>query len=220
MQLVIFDIDGTILDTTNTDHSCFIRTFKDLYQINLDNVDWKDYQHVTDWGLTIEIFQKWFYRGPTPNEIYTIKTHFKSLLKKHIHQITEVKKALSFIALLSTTPGIAIGFATGGWRETALLKCKTIGLDLNDFVCKSSNDHYNRAEIIKLVIQEAMDKDKIKKFNSISYFGDGIWDYTATKQLGINFIGVDVKNNNQLKNLGVKNIINNYAEYNKILRWI
>ena len=35
MKLLIFDIDGTILDSTEADDQCFIQTFKDLYQISV-----------------------------------------------------------------------------------------------------------------------------------------------------------------------------------------
>lgn len=57
MKLIIFDIDGTILDSVNADDKCFIQTFKDLYQIDLTNADWNDFTNVTDTGLTNEIFK-------------------------------------------------------------------------------------------------------------------------------------------------------------------
>ena len=97
MKLLIFDIDGTILDSVNADDKCFIQTFKDLYQIDLTNADWNDFTNVTDTGLTNEIFQKWFNREPKKEEIENIKSYFKNLLKNHSQQFTEIKKSLSFI---------------------------------------------------------------------------------------------------------------------------
>lgn len=220
MKLIIFDIDGTILDSVNADDRCFIQTFKDLYQIDLTNVDWNDFENVTDAGLTIEIFQKWLNRVPKKEEIETIKNHFKNLLENSINEFTEIDKALSFIESLSKNPDFEIGFATGGWKETAELKCNSIGLRLNDFIFKSSNDHFNRAKIIELVIKEALDKHRIKNFETVIYIGDGLWDYKTTNELEIDFIGIDFKNNNKLYNAGVKKIIENYSEPNKILNWI
>ena len=220
MKLIIFDIDGTILDSVNADDKCFIQTFKDLYQIDLTNVKWNDFKNVTDSGLTIEIFKKWLNREPRKEEIETIKTHFKNLLENSVNEFTEIDKALSFIKFLSKNPNFEIGFATGGWKETAELKCNSIDLRLNDFIFKSSNDHFNRAKIIELVIKEALNKHRIENFETVIYFGDGLWDYKTTNELGIDFIGIDFKNNNKLYNAGVKKIIENYSESNKILNWI
>jgi beta-phosphoglucomutase-like phosphatase (HAD superfamily) len=80
MKLIIFDIDGTILDSVNADNKCFTQTFKDLYQIDLTNTDWNDFKNVTDTGLTNEIFEKLLHRVAEKEEIETIKAHFKSLL--------------------------------------------------------------------------------------------------------------------------------------------
>ena len=220
MKLIIFDIDGTILDSVNADNKCFIQTFKDLYQIDLTNVDWNDFKNVTDTGLTIEIFEKWLKRIPEKVEIETIKTYFKSLIENCVNEFTEIEKALSFIKLLINKSDFEIGFATGGWKETAELKCNSIGLNLNEFIFKSCSDHFNRAKIIELVIKDALDKNSNKEYESILYFGDGLWDLKTTIELGIDFIGVDFNNNNKLYNAGVEKVIENYAELDKILNWI
>ncbi|MDH7447816.1 HAD family hydrolase [Aquimarina mycalae] len=220
MKLIIFDIDGTILDSVNADDKCFIKTFKDLFKIDLTNVDWNDFKNVTDTGLTIEIFQKWFNREPKKEDIENIKSYFKSLLINHTQQFTEIEKSLSFIKLISIKPDFEIGFATGGWKETAELKCNSVGLNLNDYIFKSSNDHYKRGEIIEFVIKDALKKNNVSEFESITYFGDGLWDYKTTQTLGIDFIGVDFKKNRKLKNMGVEKVIANFVESEKILNWI
>ena len=220
MKLIIFDIDGTILNSVNADDKCFIQTFHDLYQIDLKNTDWNDFNNVTDTGLTIEIFERWFNREPKKEEIENIKTHFKNLLKEHTQEFTEIEKSLSFIELASTRTDFEVGFATGGWKETAELKCSTVGLNLNNYIFKSSNDHYNRGKIIEFVIREALEKQNVKEFESIIYFGDGLWDYKTTQTLGIEFIGVDFKRNRKLKRTGVEKVIENFIESEKIMNWI
>jgi len=220
MKLIIFDIDGTILDSVNADDNCFRQTYKDLYQIDLTNADWNDFKNITDTGLTIEIFEKWLNREPKKEEINTIKFHFKNLLEDSIQKFTEIEKALPFIELISTKTDFEIGFATGGWKETAELKCNSVGLDLKNFIFKSSNDHFNRAKIIELVINDALDKNNCTEFESVIYFGDGIWDFKTTIELGIGFIGVDYKNDGKLKNSGAEKVIENYSELGKIINWI
>jgi len=220
MKLIIFDIDGTILDSVKADDKCFIQTFEELYQIDLANADWNDFENVTDAGLTIEIFEKWLKRVPAQEEIDAIKVHFRNLLVAHMSQFTEIENALSFINLLSIKSEFEIGFATGGWRETAELKCNSVGLNLNDFIFRSSNDHFNRAKIIELVIKDALAKNRFTEFESIVYFGDGIWDFKTTNELGIDFIGVDFKNNGKLIKMGVEKVIGNYNKFREILNLI
>lgn len=220
MKLIVFDIDGTILDSVQADDICFIQTFNDLYQIDLTNANWNDFTNVTDAGLTFEIFEKWLNREPKEEEINHIKAYFKKLLENHTQQFTEVEKSLSFIEQASIQTDFEVGFATGGWKETAELKCNSVGLNLNKYIFKSANDHYNRGRIIEFVIKEALEKHDIKEFESITYFGDGLWDYTTTQALGIDFIGVDFKNNGRLINIGAEKVIKNFVEVEKILNWI
>ena len=139
MKLIIFDIDGTIINSVNTDDECFIQTFNDLYQIDLANTKWADFNNVTDGGLTTEIFEKWLNQMPSEKEIETIKTHFYGLLKQREMEFTEIEGALSFIKQLSEFQVFQIGFATGGWKETAELKCAAIGFDISEYIFKSSN---------------------------------------------------------------------------------
>ena len=65
-----------------------------------------------------------------------------------------------------------------------------------------------------------MDKHHIKGFETITYFGDGLWDFKTTQKLEINFIGVDSKNNGYLKDNGAKQVIKDFIEPEKILNWI
>jgi FMN phosphatase YigB (HAD superfamily) len=186
MELIIFDIDGTILDSLNADDKCFVQTFKDLYQIDLANTDWNDFKNVTDTGLTNEFFGKWLNRVPEKEEIETIKAHFKSLLNNCAYEFTKIEKSLTFIKSLSNKPDFEIGLATGGWKETAELKCNSIGPNLNEFIFKSSNNHFNRAKIIELVINDVLDKIIMNNLNlfCISVMGFGI----SKQQLNLELI--------------------------------
>ena len=60
----------------------------------------------------------------------------------------------------------------------------------------------------------------INDFDSIFYFGDGLWDYKTTIELDIDFIGVDYHKNGKLINKGAKRVIQNYTDQEKILNWI
>lgn len=217
MRLIIFDIDGTIIDSVKTDDECFIKTFKDLHNIDLSANNWSDFKNVTDWGLTNEIFQLHFDRKPTELEINKIKSHFFDLLVERHQEFVEIPNSLKFIEYLHSLNNYTIAFATGGWKETAILKTKSIGLDLNSFVLKSSNDNFKRAEIIKLAVQEALKSKSLKRFQSVTYIGDGVWDLKVCLQLNLQFIGIDFKKNEKLKKAGADIIFTDFIETQKIM---
>ena len=220
MRLIIFDIDGTIVDSINADDTCFIQTFEDLYQIDLSRADWSDFKNVTDTGLTMEIFEIWLRRKPNEEEIAMVKSYFKKLLYGHIDQFAEIEGALAFIEMMADHPEYEIGFATGGWRETAEMKCQAIGLNLNEYIFKSSDDHYQRETIIERAIKEALEKHDVRKFESITYFGDGLWDLKTTQALGIGFIGVDTRQSGKLANAGAEQIVRNFTDHEWLLNAI
>jgi hypothetical protein len=65
-----------------------------------------------------------------------------------------------------------------------------------------------------------LSQHSITEFESITYFGDGLWDFKTTQVLEINFIGVDFKNNRGLTNFGAEKVIENFIESENILNWI
>ena len=220
MNLVIFDIDGTIVNSVKADDECFIQTFKNLYRIDLSTSNWIDYKHVTDSGLTIEIFEKHFGQKPTKKDLEKIKAHFYNILLKNCEKFREVKGAKKFIENLLSRSDSKLAIATGGWKETAILKLESIGLNLRNIVLKSSNDHYDRAEIIKLAIKESLKKSNARNFESITYIGDGVWDYKTSTKLGLRFVGIDNNKNGDLTKVGAKIIFSDFEKMKKITDWI
>jgi len=219
MNLVIFDIDGTLVDSVKTDDECFVQTFKNLYNIDLSASKWTDFTNVTDLGLTTEIFEQNFGQKPTKSEIVNIKTYFYDLLSKRQKNFNEIQGAVEFVETLRSTKNFEIAVATGGWKETALLKTKSICLDLSKTVLKSSNDHFNRAEIIKMAIATSAKKKNLKTFESVTYIGDGIWDFKVSLDLGLKFIGIDNSSNGNLKKAGAKIIFSDFKKKQEIINW-
>ena len=220
MHLIIFDIDGTILDSVDEDDKCFIQTFADLYQLDLGAVAWNDFKHVTDAWMMTTIFEQYFNRAPSAVELNQMKSHYYQLLDGVKNRFKAVNNALKFIELLYERTDCIIGFATGGWGANAILKCSSVGLDLERFIFKTSSDHYDRGRIVELVVQEARDRHKLRGFDSITYFGDGLWDYRTTQLLGIDFVGVDIHGNGKLSKAGVGKVIRDYDDSGLILSWI
>ena len=221
MTGIIFDIDGTLTNTTKVDDKCFIKSFKNVFEIDISNQDWLELTNVTDWGITEEIILKNWNRIPTKIEYSKMISEFvkqlHSELKENEKQFQEINGASNFIKFLRTKPNITIGIATGGWEKSANLKLKSIGIDSAEFAFGNSNHFKTREDILSKVITE-LNYNWNNEINRIIYFGDGIWDYLTCKKLNIEFIGIDNSKNNKLKEIGAKTIFTDFEQYELIYK--
>ena len=184
----MFDIDGTLVDSYNIDSQCFIDAVKDVIGLSI-NSDWSTYQHVTDSGILDEILRS---EGCSNSEEIKakVKQHFLKNLEASIadQPIKEVSGADTFLKLLQSMSNVVVSLATGGWRESAILKLNSAGINFSSIPLASSNDHYSRTEIMKLAANSAGNIQY-----PCTYFGDGVWDKEACGHLGYNFVLVGSK---------------------------
>lgn len=217
--LVAFDIDGTLTATIEADDYGFTQTYKDLYNIDLGEIDWGKFKHVTDLGVSNEVFQANFERLPTDEEIDTTKNHFLGLLKKlfekESNKFSEVTGAIEFFNELQEKD-YPLAIATGGWGETALFKLEKAGFKIDDTPFANSNHHHSRLKITELAIEKAKETYSTD-FERIIYFGDGKWDLLTCQEMGIEFIGVDFYKSRKLKELGAENVIRDFSHKEKML---
>lgn len=217
-MLVIFDIDGTLTKTKRVDDSCFKSAFRETFGIDIESQDWEDLKNVTDWGITEEIILREKGRVPTANEYKTLTANFVNRLNiefaKRPAQFNAIKGANQFLAHLRQK-NYQISIATGGWQHSAELKLKASGLDISEIPFANSNDHKTREEIIKRAILLSEIKYN-RKFQKFVYFGDGVWDYSTSKRLGLQFIGIDSDRSNKLKLLGVEHVFEDYRDIEAI----
>jgi len=184
----MFDIDGTLVNSSKFDEYCYIQTAKELLGIEIP-ADINEFKHATDSGILDEIIDRFNVPGDK-NQIH--ETFKKNLLKNMTEQITcntdrieEIKGASKFLKYLQGLDHVKIAIATGCWEETARLKLDAANIDITGLPFASSSDHYIRTEIMKLAESRVMDSIS---FQSIIYFGDAVWDFEASNELGYEFM--------------------------------
>ncbi|GAB1857631.1 HAD hydrolase-like protein [Flavobacteriaceae bacterium MHTCC 0001] len=223
MKFIIFDIDGTLANTTVVDENCFIAAFEDSFGIDISTQNWADFKHVTDWGITEEIIERQWNRKPTPEEYLSLKSNFIQHLKgekeRDVNQFNEVFGAKDFFTMLQNMEGVKLGIATGGWGISAKFKLEHIGIDLKG-ISFSNSDYYKSREMITLNTINQLARITDEPLEQIIYFGDGEWDFKTCNNLGIEFIGIDVQNNGKLKKLGAKTVFNDYSKSEEIIKAI
>jgi FMN phosphatase YigB (HAD superfamily) len=185
MHLVMFDIDGTLVNTSSFEDECYLKAIKEFIPRQI-NTDWSSYKNSTDSGILDEIIIE--------NDLYIerdsihqkVKQLFIAFVEEKLQkrQAFEIPGANKFVQLLKKREDVCLAIATGGWEETAIMKLMNAGIDFSDIAFASGSDRKSRVDIMKV----AEKKCSLNIFSSKSYFGDAIWDKKASRELQYNFI--------------------------------
>lgn len=187
---VIFDIDGTLIDSERLDARYFAQAAREVLGcIEIDD-DWTGYTKVTDVGIIAEILKR-NGRTPAPETINAVRERFRMLLQKFFERggaCRSIPGVHEFLSRIRKTPGCSLGIATGGWCVTALMKLASAGINVDGTPISSSDDADDRTAIMLHCLAKMGGL-----FDRIVYFGDGVWDRDASARLGWPFIGIGEK---------------------------
>ena len=190
MHLILFDIDGTLVDSHEFDAELFVRAVRTVLGIGIGD-DWSSYRNVTDGGILDEIIDGAGLRSDRTRIHREVRDTFAGLVSEYLEEqgghLPEIPGAGAFLAELRSRPGVALGLATGGWEETARMKLKAAGLGADELSLASGSDALTRVEIMQIAAKRAL---KGAAAGRKTYFGDGVWDKRASEELSYQFIAI------------------------------
>jgi phosphoglycolate phosphatase-like HAD superfamily hydrolase len=190
VHLAVFDIDGTLVDSDEFDGRLYAEAISTVLGFDIDRT-WANYNSVTDSGILNEILD-----GIAPSldrrEAHQrVKSEFIRLTQRYVERtpeaLREVPGARGLVEMLEEQPSITVAIATGGWRETAELKLRGIGLDPDRLPVATASDSPDRREIIRIAEIRALNGEPAHRR---TYFGDGAWDKKAAEELSYAFVAV------------------------------
>ncbi|MDD9999999.1 MAG: HAD hydrolase-like protein [Rhodospirillaceae bacterium] len=185
-----FDLDGTLADSHAIHVELYFEAVRAVMGIDF-GTDWTDFRHRTDSGILNEIIDR-----STPNDNRSsmhseVRRHFTDLTHDYVAArggvIPEIPGALQFVSRLMKHPGVRVAVATGGWKETALIKLRAIGLDPLRLPLASSSDAMSKVDIMRIAERRALPNENAKRK---TYFGDSRYDKEASLELGYDFIAI------------------------------
>ena len=182
---VLFDIDGTLLHSAAVDDALYREAVRQVLGDVRLRATLHDYEAVTDTGVLAQILRDNDIPGDPLDEV---RSMFVQLLEQHVDAhgpFEEIAGASDFLHRLESSLDHAVAFATGGWRESAMLKLDSAGLAWNGLPLASSNDHHERTSIMEIALAHLGNS-----FETVTYYGDGPWDRDACLTLGWNFVAV------------------------------
>ncbi|MDJ0910893.1 MAG: HAD family hydrolase [Woeseiaceae bacterium] len=187
MEAVIFDIDGTLIESANVDDELYRQSVIDVLGPIRFRPSLSEYGRVTDSGVLMEVLEDNSLSGmPDPTE--EIRGRFVELLEDHIAQhgpFSEIPGAKDYIEAHRRSERHAVAIATGGWRMSALLKLESAGFDIDGVPLTTSDDHLDRTGIMTLALEQLG-----RGVESVTYYGDGVWDRDASAALGWRFVPI------------------------------
>lgn len=216
VDLIVFDVDGTLTATNEVDSRCFARALRDTFGINI-STQWQAYAHITDSGITHHNFVEHFGRPPTAVELDRFRERFLALLEQRwrqapfdFAQVPGVSKALARIAHQQR---YKTAIASGGWRASALFKLAKAGLNTGRFPAAFADDAQERENIARMAISRAQ-AHYGWHFRRIIFVGDADWDMTTAARLGIAFVGIaHHKEESTLRGAGAKIVLPDYQDF-------
>lgn len=182
---VLFDIDGTLLHSAAVDDALYREAVRQVLGDVRLRPTLHDYEAVTDTGVLGQILRDNDIPGDPLDDVRSL---FVQLLERHVDAngpFQEIPGASGFLRRLYASVDHAVAFATGGWRESAMLKLDSAGLDWTGLPLASSNDHHERTSIMEIALSQLGGR-----FEMVTYYGDGPWDRDACLALGWNFVAV------------------------------
>ncbi|WP_430244181.1 HAD family hydrolase [Neorhizobium sp. DAR64861/K0K2] len=187
--LVIFDVDGTLLDSAGLHHDLITAALaRDGLDVTFQ--PWNAYRHYTDLGVLSELFRHAYGRAIAADELAHYDRAYEAALVDHLStsKLDEIAGAKSLLAALSARDDVAIAFATGSLRRMANVKLRLLGIEADRVALATGGEQLTRDDMVRDAASLAGARAR-EPIDTI-ILGDGLWDQRAAEALGIPFIAL------------------------------
>lgn len=221
-RLVVFDVDGTLTLTMALDTELYVETVRQVLGLDEISADWSTYRNVTDTGITAELIERHRGRPAKPAEIHSVRDRFVSLLRARLaacpHRCRPTPGAARMLSALRGDSRFECAVATGAWRESALLKIGCAGLVVQDLPLATCEDSAGREGILRAAVRQASGRYGLSEDAGVVFVGDGVWDVTAARHTGLDFVGVGTGPDAQrLRDAGAERVIEDFTDLDRFL---
>lgn len=216
MKLIIFDIDGTLTETSRVDEMCYLKTWAEVHGIEDIREHWDGCPHVSDAGVTEHVFQRLWGRDPSEAETEALKSVLVRMLQAHheedLSHFNEIPGAADTFNHHVDQSDWVKALATGCWRPSAEMKLRAAGIRYEGVPGGFSEDGAARERIVRAAIRRAGEAYERTSFDRVVSVGDGPWDVRTAANLGLPFLGIGAgERADRLRAAGAKYIIEHYV---------
>jgi len=209
-KLLIFDIDGTLIDSVSGYHEVIIKAMTDLGIEDIDT-DFNALKHHTD-SYALKYNYEQFFDTELP---ITLLDNFESLIVKYLEQqpkTTAIKGVNKVLSQLKNSE-YAIVFATGSLPQSDIFKMSSAGLKMDADVLSTSKTSFSREGFVTEAIEKAKHYYNVSEFEQVISVGDGIWDLKTAYNLNLDFIGIGTKNKAVMEANGMQHWFEDFSSF-------
>jgi phosphoglycolate phosphatase-like HAD superfamily hydrolase len=216
MKLVVFDLDGTLIDINPIDDAAFVTAFREELGIDCTARDWSEFEFVTNAGIAGALLET-LEEPLRPAALNRVRRRFFDLLERGSASCAfrPIRGAAAFIERLPQTDWRGV-IATGCWGSSVEMKLRSSGLEgLLPFVC--SDGERSREGIVRQAIALARERHGAD-FDRIVMIGDAPWDVRTAAMLGLPFVGIAAASAAQrLSDLGATHLLRDFSSFDEVI---
>lgn len=175
MPLIVFDIDGTLTDTSGVDDECFCLAVASALGVAVTDTDWSRFEAVTDPGLARALALEAGRGPPSATELARARAGLIEALETRaarqpwrfasVPGAGDVLRGLAGRGGRGEHGGCVVAIATGAWEGSARVKLGASGLlsleplGGGEVAMASGDDAASRPEIVATAARRAMGID-------------------------------------------------------------
>ncbi len=195
MKLLLFDIDGTLLQAGPSAESSFESAFEQIFGVA--NCWGETIPHGrTDPDIVQEICRNNLGREISPEEYQTLTAEYVARLEPTISLCENYRVlpgVLNLLSKLEATAGVHLGLETGNIEHAAYVKLRRGSIDRFFPIGGFGSDNVERSEIVRIATARAKEHYKLPNTFSeqhVVVIGDAPQDVQAGKTFGAKTIAV------------------------------
>lgn len=190
-KLILFDVDGTLIESSKVHSQAFSEAFVKVYGVDT-TIDIIEHHGMTDPEIVFEVL------GKVGLDEQTIKAGFQHCMKMLIESFNELVNRDGVVVLDGVREllqelerrDMSLGLVTGNLESIARGKLKRVGLNRHFRIGAFGSDQLRRAGLVKLAITRAQESFGLQFSNNVFLFGDTPKDIRAGKEGGARTVGV------------------------------
>ena len=215
--LVLFDIDGTLVDCGKAAGKCFSAAFKEAFGVPCPIFAAEEVSGLTDAAILMEVIRRLglelddFER----RRAFAFERYAHNLSAElKLHPAREIPGANQAVRAVRSMSGCAVGLLTGSTHATARIKLESAGIEVSQFVCGAYSEDGESRDALPPAARRRFAKLFGRDPGSVVLVGDTPRDIQAALATGCAFVGVATGpyNSEALAKAGAGLVLNDLTE--------